>query len=211
MSKSGKRDSRRRCPKGRGTARPRLKYDWMKWLFPVAGLVSLVWFLARVTHESGTDRIPVDQAVDTNAYRFTSEVSVSVNDPRLNHASVHWSLAPQTLGTTNHGCAPFRGTGQGIPIHHEDASRKQPKLFDQNTVSLAKCGIPMIREGRNALNACCAAPSFLRKRQIHAEGQNRHIGTQLSRLFIEPPGLHVAHRGVERRHRRNNADLASEG
>jgi len=48
MSGSGKGDSRTRCAKRHAPGRPQLKYYGMRWLLPIVGLVSLVWFLVRV-------------------------------------------------------------------------------------------------------------------------------------------------------------------
>ncbi len=48
MSNPDNRDSGTRCPKSRGSSGARLRYSWMKWLLPAAGLISLIWFLARV-------------------------------------------------------------------------------------------------------------------------------------------------------------------
>ena len=41
-------DCERGCPKGRGRSRWKLNSCWMRWLLPIAGLASLVWFLVRV-------------------------------------------------------------------------------------------------------------------------------------------------------------------
>jgi gluconolactonase len=48
MSFSGIKDERSACSKTCKSCGRERKYGWLKWVFPIAGLVSLVWFLIRV-------------------------------------------------------------------------------------------------------------------------------------------------------------------
>ncbi len=48
MSFSRMKDGRSACPKAEKRRDNSKKYGWVKWIFPIAGLVSLVWFLIRV-------------------------------------------------------------------------------------------------------------------------------------------------------------------
>jgi len=62
MSESDKSDSGTRCPKSGGVSGSRFKYRWMKWLFPIAGLLSLIWFLVRVLPKPSRAAYPCQRA-----------------------------------------------------------------------------------------------------------------------------------------------------
>src|SRR6266481_1694920 len=53
-----------------------------------------------------------------------------------------------------------------------------------------------------------AAPALLRERQIAADRPDLDAGAELRRFLVEAPCLGVAGRGVERRHRAQDHDLA---
>ena len=52
------------------------------------------------------------------------------------------------------------------------------------------------------------APTFLGEGKIHADAVDLHVG-QLAGFFIEPLGLRIAHRSVERGHYAENPNTAS--
>jgi len=60
------------CPKaGRSDGRER-KYRWLKWIFPIAGLVSLIWFLIRVLPKPSRATYPCQRAAFPLASGFVA-------------------------------------------------------------------------------------------------------------------------------------------
>ena len=70
MSDSGKSDSNTLCPRSRGASGSRLAYYWMRWLLPLAGLVSLIWFLVRVVPKPSRAAYPCQRAAAPLASAF---------------------------------------------------------------------------------------------------------------------------------------------
>ena len=68
----------------------------------------------------------------------------------------------------------------------------------------------MIGEGGDLVDARCPAPARLGKRQIHADGHDSHIVSQIGRLRVKPAGFHIAHRCIQRRNTGNNKDFPFE-
>src|SRR4030042_6246682 len=58
------------CPKAKKFAKWSRKYLWLVWLFPVAGLLSLVWFLIRVTPKPSRTTYPCQRVAAPLASGF---------------------------------------------------------------------------------------------------------------------------------------------
>ncbi len=70
MSESGPGDSKTRRLRRRALPPVRLNSCWMKWLFPIAGLVALIWFLVRVVPKPSRAAYPCQRAVAPMASAF---------------------------------------------------------------------------------------------------------------------------------------------
>jgi len=70
MSESGRSDSQAPCAKGGGASRRTLKHYWARWWFPMAGLVSLIWFLVRVVPKPSRAAYPCQRAAAPIASGF---------------------------------------------------------------------------------------------------------------------------------------------
>ena len=66
----------------------------------------------------------------------------------------------------------------------------------------------MVGEHLDLVHAERAAPALLRKRQVHADGENIDAG-KVGDLFVELLGLRIADGRVERRNDADDADLVA--
>ncbi len=84
------------------------------------GRTNEVWVLARVVKN---DTI-VDQAMGARARRIRETLSLSIDDPRLNHESNQWQrydADAHTMGASNVCCRAWvSNTCQGLPMFHRD-------------------------------------------------------------------------------------------
>ena len=58
------------CLKSKGLLNPRCKYSWVKWLFPITGLISLIWFLVRVIPKPSRAAYPCQRVAAPLASAF---------------------------------------------------------------------------------------------------------------------------------------------
>jgi hypothetical protein len=70
MQERDERGCRPRRAKGRGVFRSKLGRYWMKWSLPIAGLVSLIWFLVRVIPKPSRAAYPCQRAAAPLASAF---------------------------------------------------------------------------------------------------------------------------------------------
>ena len=84
-------------------------------------------------------------------------------------------------------------------------------FFDQDPVGLAEGAIPEVGEGLHLIHSGRRAPPALRKRQVHADGQDDRVFGQLSRLLVEAVRFRVANGGVQGGNGADDFQLAAEG
>lgn len=70
MSNQIGKDNLRVCPKTGKVVKPRTKYWWVRWLFPIGGLLALIWFLVRVIPKPSRATYPCQRIVAPLACSF---------------------------------------------------------------------------------------------------------------------------------------------
>jgi hypothetical protein len=94
-----------------------------------------------------------------------------------------------------------------LPVDHEHGARIEPELLHVHPVGVAEGHVPVIGERGDPGGAGRAAPAGLREGQVRAHGHDLDVG-ELAGFLVEPLGLQVADRRVERRHHGDDAHLA---
>jgi hypothetical protein len=87
------------CPETGKSLKSRIKYRWLMWIFPIAGLVSLIWFLVRVIPKPSRATYPCQQLVFPLASGFVAWLvglgasAMAFRKARLNFARRRYVVA----------------------------------------------------------------------------------------------------------------------
>src|ERR1035438_5534383 len=101
----------------------------------------------------------------------------------------------------------FRVAHPIVPVDHENGAAFDTQVLNQRAVVGAEGGVLVIGEHLHLIHGEGAAPALLRERQVHADSQNIDA-RQGGRRFIEPLGLRIANRRIERWHHADDSDVA---
>jgi len=84
------------CPKTGKSLKSKIKYRWLMWIFPIAGLVSLIWFLVRVIPKPSRATYPCQRLAFPLASGFVAWLvglgasAVAFRKAKLNFARRHY-------------------------------------------------------------------------------------------------------------------------
>ncbi len=96
---STKRKRTHLCPKTYKSLKSKVKYRWLTWIFPIAGLVSLIWFLVRVIPKPSRATYPCQRLAFPLASGFVAWLvglgasAVAFKKARLNFARRRYVVA----------------------------------------------------------------------------------------------------------------------